>query len=223
MGHSPTDIGLLIVIVLIFGGILYWMFAGPAPPALTIKASQDESDEKTVDESGLAVRERSSVANESERDCTPDARVPNVMTRTIPRRSGALSPISVLLVEDDDDSRQMLAATLEYYGAHVVAVGSAIEALQTLESHHADVLVSDLRLPDMDGFALIGHLRMRADPTIAQMPAASITASRRTEDRHHALSAGFQVHMEKPLDPDDLISAVLALATMPRDDRGIIH
>jgi CheY-like chemotaxis protein len=136
--------------------------------------------------------------------------------------SGALAPVSVLLVEDDDDSRQLLTNTLQYYGAHVVAVSSALEAVQMLDTYHVDVLLSDLRLPEKDGFALIHELRLRTDP-VAMIPAASITASRLTEDRHHALAAGYQVHMEKPVDPDDLVSTVLTLATTPRENDRIGH
>jgi CheY-like chemotaxis protein len=135
---------------------------------------------------------------------------------------GALAPVSVLLVEDDDDSRQMLTNTLQYYGAHVAAVSSASEAPHMLDTRHVDVLLSDLRLPEKDGFALIHELRLRTDP-VALIPAASITASRLTEDRHHALAAGYQVHMEKPVDTDDLVSTVLTLATTPRENDRIGH
>jgi CheY-like chemotaxis protein len=129
----------------------------------------------------------------------------------------------VLLVEDDEDSRQMLTDTLEYYGARVTAVSSATEALRLLATDHADVLLSDLRLPEKDGFALIHELRMGADPALAMIPAASITASRLTDDRQHALAAGYQVHLEKPVDPDDLASTVLSLATKRRDNDDAAH
>ncbi|GAC1468925.1 MAG: hypothetical protein PVSMB1_17570 [Gemmatimonadaceae bacterium] len=130
--------------------------------------------------------------------------------------AGALRAISVLLVEDDEDARMLLKQTLEYYGAQVWAVGSASEAEQMLEHQHADVLLSDLRMPGEDGFALIHHLRSRRDPDVASIPAASITASRLTEDRHHAIAAGYQLHLQKPVDPDELVSAMLTLANMPR-------
>ena len=75
--------------------------------------------------------------------------------------AGALRAISVLLVEDDEDARTLLTQTLEYYGAHVLPVASASEAVHMLEQHHADVLLSDLRMPGEDGFALIHNLRSR--------------------------------------------------------------
>jgi signal transduction histidine kinase/ActR/RegA family two-component response regulator len=136
--------------------------------------------------------------------------------RTADVAAGALRSISVLLVEDDEDARTLLTDTLEYYGAHVLAVASASEAAQILEQQRPDVLLSDLRLPGEDGFALIHNLRSRRDPHIAFIPAASITASRLTEDRHHAIAAGYQLHLQKPLDPDELVSAILTLASTPR-------
>ena len=130
--------------------------------------------------------------------------------------AGALRSISVLLVEDDEDARMLLTQTLEYYGAQVLPVASASEAVRLLEHQHADVMLSDLRMPGEDGFALIHALRSRRDPDVASIPAASITASRLTEDRHHAIAAGYQLHLQKPVDPDELVSAMLTLASMPR-------
>ena len=86
-----------------------------------------------------------------------------------------------------------------------------------LEQHHADVLLSDLRMPGEDGFALIRDIRSRRDPDVASIPAASITASR--ADRRIATmrsAAGYQLHLQKPIDPDELVSAMLTLANMPR-------
>ena len=101
----------------------------------------------------------------------------------------------MLLVEDDEDARMLLTLTLEYYGARVLPVASAAEAVQMLEHQHADVLLSDLRMPGEDGFTLMHNLRSRRDPAVASIPAASITASRLTEDRSHAIAAGYQLHL----------------------------
>ena len=83
------------------------------------------------------------------------------------RRRCPSSRISVLLVEDDEDARTLLTQTMEYDGAHVLPVASASEAIQILEQHHADVLLSDLRMPGKDGFELIHSLRSRRDPDVA--------------------------------------------------------
>ncbi len=66
-----------------------------------------------------------------------------------------------------------------------------------LEQHQADTLLSDLRMPGEDGFTLIRDIRLRRDPDVASIPAASITSSRMTEDRHHAMAAGYQLHLQK--------------------------
>jgi signal transduction histidine kinase/ActR/RegA family two-component response regulator len=135
----------------------------------------------------------------------------------------ALQSISVLLVEDDEDARLLLTQTLEHYGAHVLPVASALEAVQMLEHHHADVLLSDLRMRGEDGFALIRKLRAGRDRAAASIPAASITASRLTEDRYHAIAAGYQLHLQKPIDLDDLVTAVLTLAATPRNRYETLH
>jgi CheY-like chemotaxis protein len=140
-----------------------------------------------------------------------------------PKAAGALSALSVLVVEDDEDARLLLTETLEYYGAHVLPVASASEAVTMLEQHHADVLLSDLRLPGEDGFELIHRLRSQRDPDVASIPAAAITTSRLTEDRHHAIAAGYQLQLQKPVDPDELVSAILTLATMLRNRPGRMH
>jgi signal transduction histidine kinase/CheY-like chemotaxis protein len=137
--------------------------------------------------------------------------------------AGALHALSVLLVEDDDDARVLLTETLEYYGAHVLPAASAAQAKQMLEQQHADVLLSDLRMPEEDGFALIHELRSRPDPEVADIPAAAITASRLTEDRHHAIAAGYQLQLQKPVDPDELVSAILTLANMLRNRPDKLH
>jgi CheY-like chemotaxis protein len=134
--------------------------------------------------------------------------------------AGALRALSVLLVEDDEDARFLLTQTLEYYGAHVLPVASASEAVRLLEQHHADVLLSDLRMPGEDGFELIRRLRSERDPDVASIPAAAITTSRLTEDRRHAIAAGYQLQLQKPVDPDELVSAILTLAGMLRNLRG---
>jgi CheY-like chemotaxis protein len=105
----------------------------------------------------------------------------------------------------------------------VLPAASAAQAKQMLEQQHADVLLSDLRMPDEDGFAFIHELRSRPDPAIAEMPAAAITASRLTEDRHHAIAAGYQLQLQKPVDPDELVSAILTLANMLRRRPDKLH
>jgi CheY-like chemotaxis protein len=216
---TVTDAMLVIAAVLAFGVVVWRTLTGPSPPPVPVEWRRGRRTQKNIHRADAA-----SSGPESFDDSRLEERTfgQQAASPIVPPKPGhyqsALTPISVLLVEDDEDSRQMLTNTLEYYGARVVAVSSADEALTTLETHHADVLLSDLRLPEKDGFALIDELRGRSDSALATIPAASITAARRTEDRRDALAAGYQVHMEKPVDPDDLVATVLSLATMPRDE-----
>jgi len=221
MGHLLSiNPALVVGAIIVIGVAVRSMLSGPPPPALSILWQQRErTDDGLPPPSG---RENPVPRKTADQQPARGSAAPGRAHAHGSTSSGVLAPISVLLVEDDDDSRQMLTDTLQFYGAHVVAVSSAAEALQMLDNHHADVLLSDLRLPEKDGFALIHELRLRTDP-VAMIPAASITASRLIEDRHHALAAGYQVHMEKPVDPDDLVSTMLTLATTPRESDRIGH
>jgi signal transduction histidine kinase len=125
---------------------------------------------------------------------------------------GLLTGLRVLVVEDEDDTRDLLAISLEQCGARVTAVSTVADALASFEPSPPDVLVSDLAMPDEDGFALIRQIRARPASQGGSVPAAALTAYARTEDRARALAAGFQRHLPKPLDPSDLIAVVAGLA-----------
>jgi signal transduction histidine kinase/ActR/RegA family two-component response regulator len=135
----------------------------------------------------------------------------------------ALSTTSVLLVENDDDARLLLTRTLEYYGASVVPVASAADAVRVLEQHRADVLLSDIETPAGDSLDLIRQVRAQRDPGVASTPAAAITASPSAEERHHAIAAGYQLQLQKPVDPDELVSAILTLAHLLRNPPRTLH
>jgi len=124
----------------------------------------------------------------------------------------ALDGIHVLAVDDDPDSLQMLGEILEVKGARVTLAGSAPHALAHLLEITPDVIVADIGMPHMDGFALIAQVRKHANPEVQAIPAAALTAYARSEDRVRALESGFQVHLPKPIDPPVLISAVAELA-----------
>jgi signal transduction histidine kinase/CheY-like chemotaxis protein len=121
--------------------------------------------------------------------------------------------IRVLVVEDDDDARALLAKVLEGRGAFVRVVSSAREALDVLEKERIDVLLSDIEMPGTDGYQLIRELRLRSSQQGGSVPAAALTAYARTEDRLRALRAGFQLHLSKPVQPAELITVVASLAT----------
>ncbi|MGH9410396.1 MAG: response regulator, partial [Vicinamibacterales bacterium] len=123
-----------------------------------------------------------------------------------------LEGVRVLVVDDEADAREMMAAALEQSGADVQVASNTRSAVDILEHSPFDVLLSDIAMPDEDGFALIRKVRSSSLRTIAAIPAAAVTAFSGTEARDRALAAGFQLHLAKPLEPLDLIRAVEKLA-----------
>lgn len=119
-----------------------------------------------------------------------------------------LSGIRVLVVDDDTDSRDFIAFVLEQDGAFVIAVSSAYEALQTLALVKPDVLVSDISMPEMDGYMLIHQVRTLTPEQGGQIPAIALTAFARNDDQQEALTAGFQMHLSKPVNPEELIAVI---------------
>ncbi|MCC5650600.1 response regulator [Nostoc sp. XA013] len=122
-----------------------------------------------------------------------------------------LSGIRVLVVDDDADSRDFVAFVLEQDGACVFTVSSAFEALQTLPQVKPDVLVSDISMPEMDGYMFIHRVRSWTPEQGGQIPAIALTAFARNNDQHKALKAGFQMHLSKPLNPEKLVAAIAKL------------
>ena len=126
--------------------------------------------------------------------------------------ASSLEGISVLVVDDDEQSREVVAAQLRGCGAAVVLASTAAEAFDIVQREHVGVLLADIGMPDEDGYALIR--RIRALPRAASIPAAALTAFAREEDRQQALHAGFQLHLAKPVDGRSLVSAVATLSRM---------
>src|SRR5205085_8666997 len=117
-------------------------------------------------------------------------------------------------VDDEPDSRDIVAFVLRRCQADVLAVGSAAEALETLDRWKPDVLVSDIGMPEMDGYALIRAVRASADH--ADLLAVALTAYGRAEDRVKVLGAGFQMHVVKPVEPTELVMVVDGLLNIRR-------
>jgi CheY-like chemotaxis protein len=126
----------------------------------------------------------------------------------VERKQRPLGGVKVLLVEDQWDTRDMMAEVLKSAGCDVVATGSVPEALDALAACHPDVLVSDIGMPGEDGYALLRRLRQGADPWARQIPALAVSAYAREEDRIRSLAVGFQMHITKPFEPLDLTAAV---------------
>jgi CheY-like chemotaxis protein len=128
-----------------------------------------------------------------------------------------LSGLRVLLVDDEADSRDLLNLVLDSCGAEVVLASSAVEALETIKSERFDVFISDIGLPDEDGFSLIKKIRELPNEEGGDVPAIALTAYARAEDRVKALRSGFQMHVAKPVEPVELVAIVANLAGRMRN------
>ena len=128
----------------------------------------------------------------------------------LPRLPG----VRALVVDDAVDSLRLIARLLRRCGAQEVhEAESAAQAVATLETFEANVLVSDIAMPGEDGYSLIRRLRARPEPRLRDLPAVALSAFARPEDKARALEAGFQTHLPKPTEPADLLGAILALTT----------
>ena len=128
-----------------------------------------------------------------------------------------LTGIRVLTAEDDPDARELLNIILTQYGADVLAVNSATAVLANLATFRPDVLVSDIGMPDVDGYTLIQQIRALPTENGGQLPAIALTAYAREDDHQRAIVSGYQQHLTKPLEPERLVQAVMALARSNRN------
>jgi len=134
----------------------------------------------------------------------------------------SLANIRVLLVEDQADSAEFVKKLLEMYRAEVVVAASAGEALKVLSgTHQLDILISDIGLPEMDGYQLMEEIRRRNVGDGTGIPAVALTAYARPEDRRRALRAGYQAHLAKPIDPAELVATVASFAELVRARRNV--
>ncbi|HEX4999994.1 MAG TPA: PAS domain S-box protein [Terriglobia bacterium] len=125
--------------------------------------------------------------------------------------SRRLDGVRALVVDDDPDTLEMLRFVLSESGAEVVAATSSHEALQAMDHFRPDVLISDVAMPDEDGYDLITRIRLRDPEHGGAIPAVALSAYARPEDRERATAAGFQLHLGKPIEPDALIEVIAGL------------
>jgi PAS domain S-box-containing protein len=131
----------------------------------------------------------------------------------VPRLDG----VRVLVVDDEADGRALIARILEDRGAKVVSTARAVEAIQRVSDEPFDVVLSDIGMPDMDGYELIRELRSRETATArARIAAVAITAYARPEDRQRALLAGYQMHIAKPIEATELVAGIASLLHLSR-------
>ena len=150
------------------------------------------------------------------------SRVPATVQETgRPSLPPGIEGLRVLVVDDDPDARELVAHFLESCGMSIDLAGSAEEALAHLTSNTPDVIISDIGMPEHDGYYLIRSIRTLASDEKRAIPAIALTAFTRNEDRTRALVEGFNLHMPKPVEPSALVRAVADLAvTLSRDGKG---
>jgi len=146
---------------------------------------------------------------------TASANAPEDSAKTEPGSNGlpasyskALSGLRILVVDDEVDSRDLVSAILTRCGCVVNCCESTAEALKAMRDWKPDLLVSDIGMPNEDGYALIGQVRNMKSKRARQTPAVALTAYVTNEDRERALAAGFQLHVSKPIEPANLVMLI---------------
>jgi signal transduction histidine kinase/ActR/RegA family two-component response regulator len=127
-----------------------------------------------------------------------------------------LDDVRVLVVDDEADAREMVAATLRRTGAHVMTASSVADAVDALRTFRPDVLLSDIAMPGEDGFALIRQVRGRPAAAGGDLPAVALTAYARESDGTRVLAAGYHAHLAKPIDPSRLVGCLAGLVAARR-------
>jgi PAS domain S-box-containing protein len=138
-------------------------------------------------------------------------------TSSLPREpsdfvSMELAGLTVLVVDDQPDARELILRVLEDCSARVLTAGSAEEAVPLVESGRPDVLITDIGMPGADGYELLRRVRELGPARGGRVPAIALTAFARSEDRTRALRSGFMVHVSKPVDPSELVATIVAVA-----------
>lgn len=126
-------------------------------------------------------------------------------------RPADLTDVKVLVVDDEADARELLSCILSDCGARVLVAENAVAALPLITAERPDVLISDVGMPDVDGYEFLQHVRALGRDGGGRVPAVALTAFARSEDRTRALLAGFLVHVAKPVDPTELVATVASV------------
>jgi CheY-like chemotaxis protein len=122
-----------------------------------------------------------------------------------------LSSITLLIIEDDPDARELMQAVLEQRGACVLSADGVARAFELLDERLPDIVVSDIAMPDEDGIDFVHRLRARPPSRGGDIPAVAVSAYVAHADRSRALAAGFDRYLHKPIDFDELVRTILAL------------
>jgi PAS domain S-box-containing protein len=168
--------------------------------------------ESPGEEAGATLKVKLPVTNGHHQLSEIDRTWPIIADQSPNDRSPSLNGLRVLVVDNDSDSCELVAQVLKERGANVVSFGSTLEALAEMERQSFDVLISDIGMPLMDGYALIEKVRQLPAERGGKIPAVALTAYAGVEDRMRILAAGYQMHMPKPAEPAELVTAVASLA-----------
>ncbi|WP_414550819.1 PAS domain S-box protein [Anabaena sp. CCY 0017] len=122
--------------------------------------------------------------------------------------------VKILVVDDEPDTRELIKVVLEECHAEVITAASSQQALEVLEHDQIDILISDIGMPEEDGYQFIQKVRRLGSETSKNIPAAALTAYARPEDRQRALLSGYQIHIAKPIEPSELITVVSNLTKL---------
>jgi two-component system, chemotaxis family, CheB/CheR fusion protein len=120
-----------------------------------------------------------------------------------------LSDLRILIVDDDQSIREALSIYFQSFGARVTTASSAAIAIETLSRFQPSIIISDIAMPDEDGFSFIKKIRSMTDPNMSKIPALALSACATDEDIKKALTAGFQAHLAKPVEAEDLAQLIL--------------
>ncbi|MEA5577678.1 ATP-binding protein [Anabaena sp. UHCC 0451] len=147
------------------------------------------------------------------RECDTSTQNPVIVNANfVNHQLSILQDLRVLVVDDEADARNLLTTILGQYGAQVMAVTSATEAMTALSQFQPDILISDIGMPEEDGYTFIRKVRSLPSDQGGKIPAVALTAYARSEDRTQALLAGFQLHIPKPVNAGELAAVVANLA-----------
>lgn len=128
------------------------------------------------------------------------------------REFQSLNGLCIVAVDDNADSLELVSIILEGYGARVLVAQSASEAFDAIAQTYPDILISDIAMPEVDGYELIRQIRIQESQQGGFLPAIALTAYARDEERLLALDAGFQTHVSKPIEPIELVAVVAQFA-----------
>ena len=139
----------------------------------------------------------------------------DVSTIELPHLAG----VRALVVDDQPDARILICRLIEEHGGRCILAESGAEALRMLGQEDVNIIVSDIGMPDLDGYELIRKVRSLHDSRVRNLPAIALTAYARNDDRQRALLAGFQMHVSKPVEPRELIAGIASLLNLASKDQ----